>query len=160
MKMGKIVIIIGSKKDLEFAQKIINFAQKFNVETILHISSAHKTPLHTLKILNSYKGETVVFVTVAGRSNALSGLVDANTTKPVIACPVYGEKFAGADIFSSLRMPSGVCPMVVLEPEEAALAALKILALQDTTIEKEILSYQLSKKDEIIKNDEKIQNSP
>jgi 5-(carboxyamino)imidazole ribonucleotide mutase len=37
--------------------------------------------------------------------------------------------FSGLDILSSLRMPSGVAPMVVLEPENAALAAAKMLGL-------------------------------
>ncbi len=66
---------------------------------------------------------------MAGRSNALSGLVDAAVTAPVIACPPLSTAFAGADVFSSLRMPSGVAPLVVLEPRNAALAALKMLAL-------------------------------
>ena len=29
-------------------------------------------------------------------------------SKPVIACPPYSEKFGGADIYSSLRVPSGI----------------------------------------------------
>jgi len=41
----------------------------------------------------------------------------------VIACPPYSEAFGGADVYSSLRMPKGVAPLVVLEPEGAALAA-------------------------------------
>ena len=83
-----------------------------------------------------------VYITVAGRSNALSGLVDANTQYPVIVCPPQSERFGGADIYSSLRMPSGVAPMVVLEPENAALAAAKILALLDDATREKILRYQ------------------
>jgi len=60
---------------------------------------------------------------VAGRSNALSGFLDAQVTAPVIACPPASEAFGGMDILSSLRMPRGVAPLVVLEPENAALAA-------------------------------------
>ena len=36
--------------------------------------------------------QKVVFVTVAGRSNALSGVVAANTHRPVIACPPFKDK--------------------------------------------------------------------
>ena len=46
----------------------------------------------------------------------------------MIACPPYSDRFAGADLYSSLRMPSGVAPAVVLEPAGAALLAAKILA--------------------------------
>lgn len=36
--------------------------------------------------------EQVVYIAVAGRSDALSGVMSANTVNPVIACPPYGEK--------------------------------------------------------------------
>ena len=76
------------------------------------------------------KTEKVVYVTVAGRSNALSAFMDGNTTKPVIACPPYSEKFGGADIYSSLRVPSGIGCVVTIETEGAAIATAKILALR------------------------------
>jgi 5-(carboxyamino)imidazole ribonucleotide mutase len=87
-------------------------------------------------------------VTVAGRSNALSAFVDASTTKPVIACPPYSEKFGGADIYSSLRVPSGIGSLVTIEPESAAIAAGKILALEDHGLAERIREYQNSRKNE------------
>jgi 5-(carboxyamino)imidazole ribonucleotide mutase len=78
------------------------------------------------------------------------------TFRPVIACPPYGEKFAGVDVFSSLRMPSGVCPMVVLEPEQAAFAAVKILSLCDKELEGKIKHYQEERRKEIESDDERI----
>ena len=75
-----------------------------------------------------------MFVTVAGRSNALSGFFDPQVTSPVIACPPPSDAFGGADLWSSLRMPSGVAPLVVLEPANAALAAAKILGLADPAV--------------------------
>ena len=47
----------------------------------------------------------------------------------MIACPPPSEAFAGLDILSSLRMPRGIAPLVVLDAENAALAAAKMLAL-------------------------------
>ncbi len=145
----KAVIIMGSKKDREFCQKIAKYLSKFGIDSVLKIASAHKTPLKVLEILKEFEREEVVFVTVAGRSNALSGFVDANTAKPVIACPPYSDKFAGLDVLSSLRMPSGVAPMVVLEPENAALAVAKILALKSEQILKAVKEYQKKKKREV-----------
>ena len=55
------------------------------------VASAHKTPQKVLEILKEFEAEKVVYVTVAGRSNALSAFVDANTSKPVIACPPYSK---------------------------------------------------------------------
>ncbi len=151
--MPRIIIIMGSKADLEHSRRIASLVKEFGVECKLRIASAHKTPLKVLEILKEQENEEAVFITVAGRSNALSGLVDANTLKPVIACPSLGEKFAEVDLFSSLRMPSGVAPLVVLEPEQAALAALKILALRDKELQERIKRYQEGKREEVEKGD-------
>jgi len=153
--MSKAIIIMGSKGDLEHARKIYSIIKKFGVECVLRVASAHKVPLKVLEIIKEYDAEDVVFITIAGRSNALSGFVDANTTKPVIACPPYSDKFAGADIFSSLRMPSGVCPMVVLEPAQAAL---KILSVKDKRLEEKIREEQERKKNEIEEADKEVKN--
>jgi 5-(carboxyamino)imidazole ribonucleotide mutase len=112
--------------------------------------------LKVLEILNEYNQEDTVFITVAGRSNALSGFVDANTPSPVIACPPKGSSFEEVDIFSSLRMPSGVGPMVVLDPENAALAAVKILSLSNSSLRSKVSEYQQKKKDEIESCDKEV----
>ncbi|MGQ9618992.1 MAG: 5-(carboxyamino)imidazole ribonucleotide mutase [Candidatus Aminicenantia bacterium] len=152
----KVVIIMGSRSDLEHSKKIAKFIEEFGVKSEMRIASAHKVPLKVLEILKENENEQVVFITVAGRSNALSGFVDANTSKPVISCPPYSEKFGGADIFSSIRMPSGVAPMLVLEPEEAAFSALKILALLSKQLEGKIKKYQEKLKEEIEKEDSEL----
>lgn len=154
--MAKVIILMGSKSDLEHSKKIARILAEFGVTYIFRVASAHKTPLKVLDIIKEYEDEAMLFITVAGRSNALSGLVDANTTKPVISSPPYGGEFSHVDIFSSLRMPSGVSPMVVLEPEEAALAGVKILALNDRSLEDKIRSYHRKKQNLIETNDSKM----
>jgi len=150
----KVVIVMGSKSDFNFAKKIGECLEKFGVSYEYRVASAHKTPEKLLKILIEY--DKVVYVTIAGRSNALSGFVDANTPNPVIACPPYSDKFGGADIFSSLRMPSGVAPMVILEPENCALAVAKIIALYDENVRRKVEEYQKRKKEEVEKADEEL----
>jgi 5-(carboxyamino)imidazole ribonucleotide mutase len=149
----KVIIIMGSKGDMEHSRKICKVLEDFGVEYEMRIASAHKTPLKVLDIIRRNEEENVVFITVAGRSNALSGFVDANTTKPVLACPPYSEKFGGADLFSSIRMPSGVAPMLVLEPEECALSAVKILALSSKELEGKIKEYQEKLREKIEEED-------
>ena len=151
---GKVIIIMGSERDLDFCNEIAKHLKSLGLEYLLRVGSAHKTPEKVLKIIKEYEKQKVVYVTVAGRSNALSAFVDANTTKPVIACPPYSEKYCGADIYSSLRVPSGVASVVTIEPEGAALAAAKMLAVQDEELEKRIGDYQQSKKRDIEKADE------
>ncbi len=156
--MFRVLIIMGSKKDITFCENIKKELAKFGIEAILRIGSAHKVPLKVLEILKEYEKEIDVIITVAGKSNALSGFVDAQTSKPVIACPPYSEKFAGADLFSSLRMPEGVAPMVVLEPEQAALAAAKIVGVKDDEVRKKVEEYQIKLKEEIEKSDKELLN--
>jgi 5-(carboxyamino)imidazole ribonucleotide mutase len=153
---GKVTIIMGSDRDLDFSREIAKYLKLLGVEYEFRVGSAHKTPEKILAILKELEPEKVVYVTVAGRSNALSGFVDANTAKPVIACPPYTQKFSGADIYSSLRMPSGVASLVTLEPEGAAIAAAKIFAVEDKELEQRIRDYQAEKKRGIETADEAV----
>jgi 5-(carboxyamino)imidazole ribonucleotide mutase len=155
--MGKkVVIVMGSETDFKFCREIAKHLKVLKLDCEFRIASAHKTPKEVLQILKEYQKERVVYVTVAGRSNALSAFVDANTTKPVIACPPYSEKFGGADMYSSLRVPSGIGSVVTIEPEGAAIAAAKIFATEDKQLAKRIRDYQLAKKEQIKKADESV----
>ena len=150
---GKVVVLMGSERDLEFCRDLGGHLKTLGLTYELRVASAHKTPEKVLKIIGEYEKDMVVYITVAGRSNALSAFVDSNTAKPVIACPPYSDRFAGNDIFSSLRVPSGVGSMVTVEPESAAIAAAKILAIDDSELAKWIEEYQHTKKGEIEKAD-------
>ncbi len=154
----EVIIIMGSDKDLEFSKKIQGFIKKFDVKAQLRIASAHKTPLNVFKILDENSENDVVFITVAGKSNALSGFADANTTKPVIACPPIKRDKLDTDIFSSLSMPSGVAPMTVLDPENAGLAALKILALNNKNLQDKINDFQKTNKERLEEKDKEALN--
>ncbi len=147
---------MGSERDLDFCREIAKHLKALSVDYMFRVASAHKTPEKVLEILKEFEKEKVVYITVAGRSNALSAFVDANTAKPVVACPPYSEKFGGADIYSSLRVPSGIGSLVTIEPESAAIAVAKIFAIEDETLAKSIRAYQQSKKKEIEKADESI----
>ena len=153
---AKAVILMGSERDLEFCREVAKHLKMLGVGYEFRVASAHKTPEKVLTILKEFEKEKVIYVTVAGRSNALSAFVDANTTKPVIACPPYSEKYGGADVFSSLRVPSGIGSVVTIEPEGAAIAAAKILALSDEELERRVKDYQSGKKKEIEKANETV----
>jgi phosphoribosylcarboxyaminoimidazole (NCAIR) mutase len=55
-------------------------------------------------------------------------------------------------------MPSGVSPLVILNPENAALAAVKILALTNPDLSNRVLDYQRRIKDIIERADKKMRN--
>jgi 5-(carboxyamino)imidazole ribonucleotide mutase/phosphoribosylaminoimidazole-succinocarboxamide synthase len=150
-----VVILMGSKADLDHARKIAEACQTFGLESVLRIGSAHKTPEHVLQILRQYEADPrpKVYITVAGRSNALSGFTDGAVAAPVIACPPSSDAFGGADVYSSLRMPSGIAPAVVLEPANAALLAAKILGLVNASVREAVIEVQKRAAEQILEAD-------
>lgn len=125
-----IAILAGSEADKWFTDQLVAEAEKLNIPTKVHFGSAHKIPRQVLDTVDSYSNQKMVFITVAGRSNALSGVVAANTKKPVIACPPFKDKMDFmVNINSTLQMPSGTPVLTVLEPNNAVEAARRILEL-------------------------------
>ena len=150
------IILMGSKADLDHCNKIAEACKQFGIESVLRIGSAHKTAEHALAILREYEADPrpKVYITVAGRSNALSAFVDGQVRTPVIACPPPPEAFGGADIFSSLRMPSGIAPAVVLDPANAALLAAKILGIADPAQAERVAQYQKAQARKVTADDQ------
>jgi len=152
MPSQKIIMLMGSKSDLNFARKIEEFLkqEEFDVNCEYVIASAHRTPDYLLQRLdeNEKKGDNIVYVTIAGLSDALSGVTAGSTTHPVIACPPDIEKYGLTKVFSSVMTPTGVPVMLVPKPENAALAAIKILALNNPSLHKDIAAYIQKKRKE------------
>lgn len=140
---AQVIILLGSKSDREHRAAIARGLDRYGVSHVTRVASAHRVTRYLLDMMDGYEndGQPHVYITVAGRSNALSGVVDANSRHPVIACPPYSERFGGMDILSTLRMPGGVAPLLVMEPEAAALAAAKIMALADPAIAERIADW-------------------
>ena len=149
-------IIMGSESDLNQGQAVATALAVLGIESEIRVASAHKAAAYVLDVLAAYEADPrpKVYVTIAGRSNALSGLVDGNVAAPVIACPPYSDRFSGADVFSSLRMPSGIAPAVVLEPGGAALLAGKVLALSDPEVRTAVEAAQAQSTQTIIDDDQ------
>jgi 5-(carboxyamino)imidazole ribonucleotide mutase len=127
----KAILILGSETDAEWAKQITDRLTALGVGWEQHVASAHKTPRKVLDILERNAGERcLVYVTIAGRSNALSGFVAGNTTVPVLACPPFTDKVDMlVNVHSTLQMPSSVPVLTVLDPGNCADAVKRILDL-------------------------------
>jgi len=155
MSKPLVVILMGSKADMDQCTKISEACKQYGLETVMRIASAHKTPEHALSVLNEYESDDrlKVYITVAGRSNALSGFTDGSVSAPVIACPPPSDSFGGTDVFSSLRMPSGIAPALVLEPVNAALLAAKIFGVTNAEVRAQVKMSQKRAADKIVEDD-------
>ena len=124
----KTVIIMGSTSDEPHAKKITDKLDEFNIPWEQHAASAHKEPLKVLEILEAHQSEKVlVYITIAGRSNARSGCGAANSEQPTLACPPFSDKADMlVNIHSTLQMPSNTPVMTVIDPGNCALAVKRI----------------------------------
>ena len=153
----QVIIIMGSKGDLSHAQAVAKTLITLEIRHQMRVCSAHKATARLLEILREYEPTgPLVYITIAGRSNALSAVIDANTCYPVIACPPYSDRFGGMDILSSLRLPSGIASPLILEPEGAALLAAKILALSDAQLSQRLSDYKQRLVAELAQADEEV----
>ena len=125
----KTVLILGSSSDEGHAKKITDGLDEHGVVWEQHVASAHKQPRKVLEILEANADETsVVYVTIAGRSNALSGFVAANSSFPTLGCPPFSDKADMlVNIHSTLQMPSKTPVLTVIDPGNCALAVKRIL---------------------------------
>jgi phosphoribosylcarboxyaminoimidazole (NCAIR) mutase len=126
----RVILWRGSQTDKTdaFAAALGEFADMMTVMTC----SVHKEPVAAAGHLHRLLQEVPDAVVVAyiGRSNGAGPTLSAMSTAPVITVPASVKEFP-EDVWSSLRAPSAVPVMTVLEPANAVLAALQILSARN-----------------------------
>jgi len=150
-----VVIIMGSPSDMDFCEKIRRHCAELSLHTQLRITSAHKGPEDTLKIINYYESLPlkVIFIAVAGRSNGLGPVLSGNTTFPIINCPPVTKDSVNMDIWSSLNIPSGLGCTTVIYPESAAICAAQIVGLDNFMVWSKMRVKQLGNRIALIRAD-------
>lgn len=141
----RLIVWRGSENDPTDAfSEAISLMRKGDVESVKVVTrSLHKQPVQALQELWALIQEVPDSVVIAyvGRSNGAGPTLSANTTVPVITVPATWEEFP-EDVWSSLRTPSATPVMVVLDPKNAALAALQILAMHNPRLYAELRMVQ------------------
>ncbi len=141
LTMPSVTFLLGSKVDIEFAQKIADMLKEYGAESEIIVASAHKVPEKVVKEIEKLNArqEPTVVITCVGMSNGLAGVAAASLVHPLINCPPFKDHDDYlVNIHSSLQMPSDVPVMTVLNPKNAALCALKILGQTDPKIREQI----------------------
>lgn len=154
IKDGYVAIVMGSPSDLAFGQRIAECLEGYEVAVDMRVASAHKTPETIGRIAEEYNDslEPGAIIAVAGLSNGLGGALAANTTLPVFNCPPFKDAVDMAlNVNSSLLLPSKTPAATVLNPGNAALAALRGLNLR--RLRKQFVSDILETKAELAEED-------
>jgi 5-(carboxyamino)imidazole ribonucleotide mutase len=137
----KVTVLVGSRSDLELAEKVRARLAEFEVPCDVHVASAHRTPEKVERLVRD--PATDVFVAMAGLSAALPGVVAARTLKPVVGVPLH--RGLGLDsLLSVVQMPPGI-PVAAVgldAAENAALLAVEILALSHPELVPRLEKYR------------------
>ena len=143
----KVTVLVGSKSDLEAAEKVRTRLTDFGVPCEVHVASAHRTPEKVDRLVAD--PATDVFIAMAGLSAALPGVVAARTLRPVIGVPL--NRGLGLDsLLSVVQMPPGipVASVGLDASENAALLATAILALKYPELAAKITAYRAKWREE------------
>ncbi|MGA1866835.1 MAG: 5-(carboxyamino)imidazole ribonucleotide mutase [Thermoplasmatota archaeon] len=150
-------ILMGSKSDIDIARKATRVLEEFEVPYSITVASAHRTPE---LVESSVKGSSAsVFIAVAGLSAALPGVVAAHTQRPVIGVPVSGKVNLDA-ILSVVQMPQGI-PVACVgldRGDNAALLAVRILAVSDRSYSDKLDKYLGKMKEIVYRSNEEVQD--
>ncbi|MEA3420321.1 MAG: 5-(carboxyamino)imidazole ribonucleotide mutase [Acidobacteriota bacterium] len=144
----KLAIFLGSESDFDVVKDALGVLREFKVPFELEITSAHRSPERTVKLLKSFEKKGVeIFIAVAGKAAHLAGVVAAHTTRPVIGVPVEGATLNGLDaLLSTVQMPRGV-PVACMGLGKsgalnAVLLAIQILGLKDISLAVKMKEYR------------------
>jgi 5-(carboxyamino)imidazole ribonucleotide mutase len=143
----KVTVLVGSKSDLEIAEKVRSRLTDLGVACDVHVASAHRNPDKVDRLVRD--PETDVFVAMAGLSAALPGVVAARTLKPVVGVPLH--RGLGLDsLLSVVQMPPGipVASVGLDAAENAALLAAEILALKFPELTRALEAYRAKWREE------------
>jgi 5-(carboxyamino)imidazole ribonucleotide mutase len=143
--MEKLVpLLLGSESDQEWAKKITDGLDSWGIPFEVKVVSAHKVPEKLIELVekyNQFEGD-LCYVTIAGRSNGLSGCTAGSSVHPVVACPPFADKDdMMVNINSTLQMPSDTPVMTVLDPKNAVLAVVRIFALNDPELKQKYTEH-------------------
>ncbi|MBF0331698.1 MAG: 5-(carboxyamino)imidazole ribonucleotide mutase [Candidatus Omnitrophica bacterium] len=157
MENIQVALMMGSKNDASVVDEAAKILKDFGVGHEMKVLSAHRTPKQTAEYAEGLSGRGVkVVICAAGGAAALSGVVAAHTQLPVIGIPLDSMGFNGLDaVLSTIQMPPGVpvAGMGVGKPgaKNAALMAIRILALSDKALLKKLEDFTTDQAEKILK---------
>ena len=148
MENIQVSIVMGSVSDYETVKETVKILEDFNVSFEKKVVSAHRTPEDMVLYAKSAKGKGIqVIIAAAGGAAHLPGMIASLTELPVIGIPIKSQALNGMDsLLSIVQMPAGVPVMTmaigVAGAKNAALAAMRIVGLQDPLLQEKLRNYQ------------------
>jgi phosphoribosylaminoimidazole carboxylase PurE protein len=163
-KTAPVAIVMGSDSDMKVMKSCIEQLGDFGIEPVVRIISAHRTPEIAADFAqNAAENGIKVIIAAAGMAAHLAGAMAAKVTLPVIGVPLdSGGGLGGMDaLLSTVQMPPGV-PVATVAigkagAKNAAILAVQILALADTSFSEKLAAFKEEQKQKVIEKDAAIQ---
>ena len=153
---------MGSESDLDLANKCGEVLSSFSIDFSVNVFSALRTPdLLEQHLEEADKGNTQIYLAIAGLAAHLAGAIASKTVKPVIGIPADGGPLNGFDsLLSTVQMPKGV-PVATVAIGSAGAAnagylAAQILSLSSKKIADNLLSIREANKQQISEVNKKL----
>ncbi len=161
--MPNVGIVMGSDSDMPVMSKAAAVLDRFGVDYEMRIISAHREPDIFFEWAKSAEERGIrVIIAGAGMAAHLPGMCAALFPMPVIGIPMHTTSLGGRDsLYSIVQMPSGipVATVAIGGGANAALLALKILAVSDGELLKALKEYSAEMADGVAAKDRKLQES-
>ena len=161
MADNKVLILMGSDSDFPVMKKAVGGLKEFGVECEVRVHSVHRVPEVALKKAAEAESEGFrVIICGAGMAAHLAGAVAAKSNLPVIGVPLESGALKGVDaLYSTVQMPPGV-PVATVGiggSKNAAILAVRIMALSDSGLRERLDDYRRSMADEVLAKARRIQ---
>ena len=159
----EVLILMGSDSDWEVMSEAAIMLERFGISYEARVSSAHRTPDRTLRIVReAEKKGCKIVIAGAGAAAHLAGVVAGHTLLPVIGIPLNATSLQGIDaLLATVQMPAGV-PVASMAigkagATNAALFALQILASGSPEIARQLADYRRKMAQGVETKDERLQ---
>lgn len=150
----KVAIIMGSASDRDIMAPAWETLEEFGIEYEKKVLSAHRNPGPLAEYVSAAKANGFdIVIAGAGGAAHLPGVIAALTTLPVIGVPVKSKSLNGLDsLLSIVQMPSGipVATMAIDGARNAALYAVSIFALQDSSMAAKLEDFRKRQSDKVL----------
>ena len=156
----KVAVIMGSDSDFPVVKSALSELKKYGVEFECRVMSAHRTPVQACEFADkAVENGFGVIICAAGMAAHLAGVIAGNTTLPVIGIPMKSAALDGMDaLLATVMMPPGVpvATVGVDGAKNAAILAVQMLAISDSTLAEKLLQAKKDMADAVIEKDKKL----
>jgi phosphoribosylaminoimidazole carboxylase PurE protein len=160
---ARVALLMGSDSDYPRLETVVKTLRDFGEEPIVRVLSAHRTPDEAAAFaIGAKKAGIQVLLCAAGGAAHLAGVIAAHTTLPVIGIPMDNPPLGGLDaLLATVQMPGGVPVATVAVggggPMNAALTALRIIAVSDEAMADKMENFRIVQHDKVMAKDAALQ---